>query len=99
MALKSWLRGVTRKSRKPAGRPRSLGLEPLEDRTVPAVFFNPNYGAETLVPTPGTQLGYSVINDNPPVYLIFWGSYWNTATGKLQEPNLYAAAAKALQST
>jgi hypothetical protein len=103
MGTNSWLRALTRKSRKltrqSLRRSRPLTLEQLEDRATPAVFFTPKFGAETMVATPQGQLGYDVITDDPAVYLIFWGSYWNTATGKLQEPNLYAAAAKVLQST
>src|SRR5262245_28180976 len=52
---------------------RPLGPEPLEARAVP-VFFTPQAGVETATDNGGTVL------PNPPVYLIFWGSGWNTST-------------------
>jgi hypothetical protein len=49
MAAKSWLHGLTRKSRRPARkptkgprRPRPLALEQLEDRTVPSLGLGPD---------------------------------------------------------
>ncbi len=52
----------------------SLTLEPLEDRTVPTVVFQPWFGPETVL-TRGTEH-----LSNSPVHLIFWGSQWNTDT-------------------
>jgi hypothetical protein len=75
MARKSWWNGTTRKSRGPAARPRRarpLALEQLEDRVTPAVVFNQVFGVET-----DKQDGNAVLN-SPPVFLIFWGSYWST---------------------
>jgi hypothetical protein len=48
-------------------RPR---LEPLEDRTVPTIVWSPHFGAETTLDHQGNRLS------SPPVYFIFWGSYW-----------------------
>jgi hypothetical protein len=60
-----------------------LLLEPLEDRVVPTVVFDPQFAKETVSAAP-----YTVVN-NPTVYLIFWGSPWGpsgslaSAVGKL----------------
>ncbi len=59
-----------------SARRTALGLEALEDRVVPTVAFTPVYGAEQAHYTHGTGLAGTL--NNPPVYLIFWGSYWET---------------------
>jgi tetratricopeptide (TPR) repeat protein len=51
-----------------------LHVEELEARTTPTIIFQPHFGAESSVDNGGYKLS------GDPVYLIFWGSYWNTAT-------------------
>lgn len=63
-------------------RPR---LERLEDRVVPTIVFEPHYGAESASYNGGQVLG------NTPVYLLFWGSYWNTSAGSASENELISA--------
>jgi hypothetical protein len=69
-----------------ARRPRRLPLrlEALEDRTTPTVLFTPLYGAETTT-NAGTEL-----NDSPGtnIYMIYWGSYWNTSAGAAMATNI-----------
>jgi hypothetical protein len=81
--LREWLRlpckGSSRARRPEKARPR-LGLEQLEDRTVPTIVFGPRFGAETLVPPTGGGTHYTTLS-SPTVYLIFWGSYWSTTAG------------------
>jgi hypothetical protein len=60
-------------------------LEKLEDRTVPTIVFQPHFGAETVQ---GTNDGMQ----NPPVYFIFSGPYWNTAQGQKDEATLLASS-------
>jgi hypothetical protein len=56
-------------------RPARLGIEALEDRTVPTIVFNPVFGSETYFG--GHTSNFTVLN-SPKVYLIFWGSYWGS---------------------
>jgi len=58
------------KGQRPA-RPARLQLEPLEERVVPTVVFDPVFPKETLVGSaPFTTL------HSPTIYLIFWGPGW-----------------------
>lgn len=57
--------------RKAVSRAAGVACEVLEDRTLMSVVIHPVFGSE-----PQTQDNGSRIND-PAVYLIFWGSYWN----------------------
>jgi acrosin len=59
------------------GRP---ALECLEDRVTPTVLFKPQFGAETV------NYSVNVLDDSPGInaYLVFWGSYWQTAAGSAQ---------------
>jgi hypothetical protein len=59
----------------PARRPRP-GVELLEDRLTPTVFFQPQLGAESPV---AGQNGPTL--SSTPVTLIFEGSYWQNPTG------------------
>lgn len=83
--LRSWF---SRKQPRRKVAPVRLGLESLENRLVPTVVFNPQFGAESIAP--------GSTNDamqNPPVYFIFAGSYWtNTTQGKSDEATLTASA-------
>jgi hypothetical protein len=44
-------------------------VEPLEERKLPAILFQPQFGVE------GSNGNHGVLN-NVPVYLIYWGSHW-----------------------
>jgi hypothetical protein len=52
-----------------------LVLETLEERTVPTIVFNPHFGPETTTDHGGPKL------NSPPVYLVFWGSFWQNGAG------------------
>jgi hypothetical protein len=67
-------------------------LEALEDRAVPTVLFTPQYGAETVFDTHGYKLS------SPPIYLIFWGTYWTTTDGNTYANNLVDAAKRVISS-
>jgi hypothetical protein len=60
-------------------RETQLRLEQLENRTVPTVVFQPQFGAKTVNP-PVPNTNYTVLND-PEVYLHFWGPYWSDRDG------------------
>ncbi len=67
-----------RKNRKRSSRrvKRSrLGLEALEARLTPAIVFPHLFGSETTVDEGGDKL------DAAPVFLLFWGNYWNNGIG------------------
>jgi hypothetical protein len=87
-------RGLARKRPK---RPTRLGIESLEDRTVPTVVFNPVFGQETRG-DPGRTSGFPVLS-SPKVYLIFWGTDWGTAQGTAQANTLRADAQAILGSS
>jgi plastocyanin len=106
-------RPIRKSSRRPAVlRP---WLEQLEDRTVPTIVFNPQFGADTIeyLPTGQTLLSpmpagsnLNVLN-NPQVYLIFWGPSWNQtapsaadiAQGRTNNAGKLAADAAAIISS
>ncbi|MHB1426081.1 MAG: hypothetical protein ACYC3I_23200 [Gemmataceae bacterium] len=69
-----------------------LCLESLEDRIVPTIVFEPYFGNESV-----TYHGGPVLND-APVYLIYWGSYWNTQAGSTQETQYTTAIRNELNS-
>jgi hypothetical protein len=89
------------KSRAGAGRPASrsrrrsvpLGLESLEDRLVPTILFKPHFGPESV--TPGSPL---TALKSPPVYFIFWGSYWATQQGSQYQSMLIDGAKNVINS-
>jgi hypothetical protein len=62
-------------------------VEPLEERLVPTVVFDPQFAKETV---PGTA-PYTVLN-SPTVYLIFWGTGWGT--GQLPGPSAVSTLTK-----
>lgn len=76
--FKNWLRRLVRTDRscsREKRRPKRawLALETLEDRTMPSVVFQPQFGAEHATDQGGLKL------NNVPVYLIFKGAYWTSA--------------------
>ena len=99
--LSSWLRPKARKPRrhtKRPARPARLSLQSLEDRLVPTVVFDPRFGAESLAPPAGGAAQYTTLS-SPPVYLIFWGSYWSTtAEGAANAATLRQEAQTILKS-
>lgn len=68
-----YLLGLHRRGRTSARRQTRtrLFLEPLENRVVPTIVFQPQFGAETATYNGGPTL------TGAPIELIFWGSYWN----------------------
>src|SRR4051794_22674797 len=79
-----------RRNRPPRrGRP---GLESLEDRITPTILFGPQFGAETVHDHGGEKLSHV------PVYLIYWGSFWNSAGGALSTATVTGALANVLAS-
>ncbi len=61
-------------------------LEQLEDRCVPAIIFANQYGSEQL-----THINDNTLN-SPPVYFLFWGSYWQTGNGPQYQQQIINAA-------
>jgi hypothetical protein len=64
----------------------TLALEQLEERVLPTIVFDPVFGAESTK----TDGGYRL--NSPPLYLIFWGSYWATAQGQPEATAIVGAA-------
>src|SRR2546430_1248212 len=103
MAFTKWWKrwNVLAQSLRSASRPRSLrdrarvGVEQLEDRTVPTVAFDPAFGTESVVYAQGNTLGGTdgapvpalVAATNPTalksphIYLIFSGTNWVDGSG------------------
>ncbi len=82
--LLSRLGGGSGSAKKARPRPGvRLGVECLEERAVPAVLFEPHFGAESRVYfNPSTGYAYNgPVLHSTPVYLIFEGSYWQSPTG------------------
>jgi hypothetical protein len=69
-----------------------LWPECLENRVVPAIVFEPYFGAE-----PTSYNGGPVLN-NAPVYLLYWGSYWNTPAGSASQAQFTSAFTNELNS-
>jgi hypothetical protein len=91
-SLKSWLRNWWKQETRPAAPARKgarrrgyrPALESLEDRRVPTILFVPKFGAETLAPNlPKAGL------TSPPVFVVFWGSYWGTSAGRSETGRLW----------
>jgi hypothetical protein len=76
--FRNWLKRVFQTKSTSRPRPR-LSVEALEDRTTPTILFMPTLGAEHVTTGGGPVLGGS---SNVPLYLTFWGSYWNTSEGQ-----------------
>src|SRR5438046_1062826 len=77
--------------RRPRKARRQLELEGLEERKVPTVIYNPVFGPEPLNDDDGDRV------NNPPVYLVLWGSYWN-GTSSPQSQIIEQAAADVMAS-
>jgi hypothetical protein len=58
-----------------------LAVEPLEDRAVPAILFQPGVAEHAF------NMGGPVINNVHP-YIVFWGNGWNTGSGPAMRANL-----------
>jgi hypothetical protein len=68
-------------------------FERLEDRSLLTIVFTPFYGLETQSKNDG-----AVVPD-PPVYLIFWGSYWIQGNGPEYQQQLIYGAQGVLNSS
>jgi hypothetical protein len=77
--------------RKKPRRPRLL-VEYLEDRTTPTIIFSPHFGAEA------TTFGTGEMLNSAPVFLIFWGSYWNSSSANPSESAIQSAFTTELAS-
>src|SRR6516164_8416778 len=51
-------------------------IEVLEDRTLPTVIFQPQFGNESVDDSHG-----GLRLRNTQVFLLFWGSYWQSSLG------------------
>jgi hypothetical protein len=80
------------RNRRRAGGCRRPGVECLEDRTLLTVAFQPVWGPETATDNGGSKMS------SPPVYLLFWGSYWNSAQGKADSSSITSKAQALLGS-
>jgi hypothetical protein len=94
-----WFRKTFRRDARFTQRPQfarrrktPLRLEWLEDRLVPTIVFQPQFGAEQTFYDKGPVLS------DAPVYLLFWGSYWNTSAGSASEQQYVNAINKELNS-
>jgi hypothetical protein len=61
-------------------------IEQLEDRVVPTIVFQNQFGTEQLLPQGGSTIS------SPHVYLMFWGSYWEMGNGPQQQQQIISAA-------
>jgi len=84
------LGGKSAKKRKKAG--RSVTIEPLEERKMMSVVYHPVFGTEAQKNGNGSNLS------SPPIYLVFWGSYWG-GTNTPQAQAIENAANKVVNST
>jgi hypothetical protein len=72
-------------------------LEGLEDRITPTVLFTTQNAENATNPNNNPVLGQT--NPGVPVYMIYWGSYWNTAQGQANEATYESAMHNALYNT
>src|SRR5262245_6826059 len=77
-------------SNAPKRRRTQLVVETLEARDVPTAVFTPHFGPETL-----TYHGGDLLQE-PPVYLIFSGSQWQTPAASQLATDIQARAATLL---
>src|SRR5947209_1377456 len=68
-------------------------IEPLEGRALLTIVFDPVFGPESQIQN------LNAVEANPPVYLIFWGSEWQSGNGPAQQNQLTVAATKVLGSS
>jgi hypothetical protein len=81
----------------PKKRPRTRPtLEALEDRLVPTVAFIPQMGNGVLPTVTSPTSAESASLQNPPVVLIFTGSYWQTKQGGGDEQTMTNAVSSIL---
>src|SRR4051812_6844004 len=84
---------LTRK-RSPCSADRvGLSFERLEDRSMLTIVFTPFYGAESQSKNDGAVM------PTPPVYMIFWGSYWIQGNGIQYQQQLISGAQGVLNSS
>jgi hypothetical protein len=96
LSLSNWLRQTLRTSptrRGPAAKRRSrvgLGVETLEDRTVPTILFTPHFSGTAEYAETGKTIAQEHASSlsSPSVVFIFSGSYWTTAQGKTDQQTL-----------
>ena len=67
-------------------------IEPLEERKMMSVVYHPVFGTEAQKNGNGSSLS------SPPIYLIFWGSYWG-GTNTPQAQAIENAANKVVNSS
>ena len=67
-------------------------MEPLEQRQLMSVVYHPVFGTEAQKQDNGSNLS------SPPIYLIFWGSYWG-GTNTAQAQAIEDAATKVVNSS
>jgi len=74
-----------RRAKPGRARPRKVSLEvqALEDRWLPTVFINPQFGPDQLVSPPEND--YQTLS-SPKVYLIFWGTAWGESLQSAVDP-------------
>jgi hypothetical protein len=98
MKLSRWFSGVCLSKRRNLSPKRRLErrwrpeLECLEERTVPTIVFAPQFGTEATIFRAGPKLS------STPVYLILWGSYWNSAVGYSQVSTIISSVSAELSS-
>jgi autotransporter-associated beta strand protein len=65
-----------------------LSLEQLEARNLLTTFFTPQFGVEQsfVASGPGAPL------QSVPLCFVFWGTYWTTGSGPLQQSQILTAA-------
>ena len=68
-----------------AGNRRRLAVEGLEDRCLLTISFTPFYGGETTTDGKGTKL------NDPAIFYLFWGNYWDTDAGNLYQGQIVSA--------
>ena len=79
----------------PRSRPHQrawVSVEKLEQRVLLTIVFTPQFGAEATTFLTGNPAGSVPPLKSPPVYLEFWGSYWNSGTGPAEQAQIVAAA-------
>lgn len=84
------LAGKAASKKRKAGRP--VTIEPLEERKMMSVVYHPVFGTEAQKNGNGSNLS------SPPIYLIFWGSYWG-GTNTPQAQAIENAANKVVNSS
>jgi hypothetical protein len=71
-------------------RPRRLGLEVLESRTVPTILFTPHFTGTVEYAPSDTTIAQEQADSlsSPSVVFVFTGSYWQTTQGQNDQAHL-----------